>query len=242
MREEYYYRIFDMEDKRWWSVARRSIIEKVLKCLKLNNGIDIMELGCGSGGNLELLSRFGNVFAMDSDSLALKLAKTRKVGIIKKGTLPDDIPFGSKQFEIITLLDVLEHIDNELSALLRIKKRLKQNGRVIITVPAYNFLWSRIDIDSGHKRRYVKHTLNRLIRKAGYVIEYSTYLNTFLFPIIVMIRIINSMRGKQDHLDLKEHSRLLNSLLTKIFSLEKKIIPTFNMPFGVSILTIARKP
>jgi len=241
MKKEYYYKLFLLEDTRWWEVARRHIIERVLQSMKLARNSDILELGCGVGGNFELLSKFGKVFAMDSEEVALEMATRNRMIEVEKGYLPHTIPFGSKKFDIILMLDVLEHIDDEISTLETIKSRLKDNGNILLTVPAYNFMWSRIDIDSKHKRRYIKYKLNELIRNTGFSIQYSTYFNTFLFPVIGMIRIINKLRGKNDSLDLKMPSSFTNLILTKIFSLERKVIPKLSLPFGVSILTIASK-
>jgi len=238
MKKEYSHKLSLIENTHWWSVARRKIIENVLQRLKLDDSIDILELGCGIGGNLELLSHFGNVFATDSDDFALNLALRRHVGNVEKGCLPNHIPFGSKKFDLILMLDVLEHIEDDISSLKIIKNRLKIKGKILLTVPAYPFLWSRIDLDSGHQRRYLKNQLSKLIQKAGLRVEYITYFNTLLFPVIGMIRLLNKIRGRHDNLDLKMPSSFANTLLMEIFSFEKKIIPKLSMPFGVSILAI----
>lgn len=239
MEKDYYHKLAALEGHRWWNVARRHILSKVLERLKLEPTAEILEIGCGTGGNLKLLSQFGNVFAVEPDDAALQFASGFGIACIEKGNLPDDLPFENKPFDAIAVFDVLEHIDNEVAALKVLRSRLKQNGQVLLTVPAYEFMWSRIDIDSHHKRRYVKRRLIELFHQAGFTVTYATYFNTILFPLIWAIRIINKIRGKHDTLDLKIPPDFINVSLAKIFALEGLAIPRISLPFGVSVLVVA---
>jgi SAM-dependent methyltransferase len=230
-----------METSHWWYVARRKILVKVLHSLKLENERDILEIGCGSGGNLELLSMYGNVFAMEMDDGARERAEKRQIGIIRKGSVPDFNPFENKRFDLIAMLDVLEHIEDDQTVLLSLHNILRRNGKLLITVPAFPFLWSKLDEVNLHKRRYVRSTLIRLVHHAGFAVGYSTYFNALLFPFIIMIRLMNRAIARQNMIDGEEITGRINTFLSRIFSLEIFLIPRFSLPFGVSLLIIAQK-
>lgn len=226
------------ELKHWWFVSRRKIIRQVLnKLLPSNLPLKILEIGCGSGGNLSLLSEFGTVFAIEYDESARKAASIKGNYQIKKGGLPNDIPYQEK-FDLICLLDVLEHIDDDVASITTIKSLLNKDGKILITVPAYNFLWSYHDIEHHHKRRYTLKQIKKILQQLDLKIAYSTYFNTFLFPLVLLVRIKNKLFNINETSDLSMPTGITNKILQVIFSFEKKIIPRLSLPFGVSILII----
>jgi len=233
--------MYCVEDQHWWFVTRRMIIKRILDTL-LNYSItpDILEVGCGTGGNHELLSLYGNIHAFEVDDAARDLANKRNICSVKPGSLPEDIPF-TKAFNLICMLDVLEHIDDDLAAIKAIVGKLKKNGKILITVPAYMFMWSSHDVALHHKRRYTKKQLTGVVQSAGLEIIYSTYFNTYLFPLIVLVRILKNLFGKKDSTDVTMPSKLMNNLLKKIFYSERLFIPRMSLPFGISILIMAEK-
>lgn len=239
MERECFIEVAAMEDKHWWYVSRRHILRKVLDFINLDIGCDILEAGCGSGGNLKLFSFYGNLFAMELDDDARTVANNRRIIKVEKGSLPYNIPFDNKRFDIIAILDVLEHIDDDLATLRALRNRLKDDGKLLVTVPAYQFLWSTLDVVGCHKRRYLQSTLKKLICKAGFSIFYSTYFNTILFPLILAIRFVDRIFRKKNT-SYPNPPKIINSLLTKIFSCERFFIPRISLPFGVSILIIAQ--
>ncbi len=241
MEREAYAELYRYEDRHWWFVARRMIIQGILQnYFPFRTENKILEIGCGTGGNLALLSNYGNVQAMDLDDEAIELANSREICLVKKGSLPNDIPFAEK-FDLICMLDVLEHIDDDLGALKAVWNKLDPRGKLLLTVPAYKFLWTVHDDASHHKRRYLKNQLVRLVQTAGFKIIYSSYFDTFLFPIITVARLVNNIRGKACGTDISMPPKVLNSLLTSIFASERFLIPGIALPFGVSILLIAEK-
>lgn len=238
MQPEAYQEMFSAEDRHWWFVARRKLIQKIL-CTWFHGGVwSILEIGCGTGGNLDLLSAYGTVSGVELDDVALALANSRKICAVKKGALPDSIPF-EQAFDLICLFDVLEHIPDDLAALHAARNKLAPGGKILITVPAYNFLWSSHDVVLHHKRRYNRKELSTLLQKAGFTIRYSTYFNTFLFPLVAVARICNKLFNRTGGTDVTMPREVINSTLIKIFSGERFLLPGFSLPFGVSILVLA---
>lgn len=241
MEREAYSEMNANEDIHWWFVARRSIIKKVLDhYLRNKEKREVLEVGCGSGGNLQMLKAYGNVSALEFDDEARGTANSRNICDVRKGELPNDVPFDNG-FDLVCMLDVLEHIDDDLTVLKSIADRLNAGGKLLITVPAYEFFWSEHDVVYHHKRRYIKRQLTRRVSKSGLKVKYATYFNTLLFPIVATVRILNSTLRKNSGSDVSLPSMPVSNLLAKIFSSEQVFLPTISFPFGVSILLIAEK-
>lgn len=229
------------EDTHWWYVARRRILNKVLKGIcKDRIGSTILEAGCGSGGNLEMLSSFGTVHAMEMDDESREIANRRKICQVKKGSLPDEIPYEGG-FDLICLLDVLEHIEDDLATLKTLSSQLTPGGHLLVTVPAYQFLWSQHDVINHHKRRYTKSALRKLVSESGLRSVYTTYFNFFLFAMILTTRMFHKLFRRKTASDLKLPSRAINHALTRIFGSERYLVPWIALPVGVSILLVAQK-
>ncbi len=241
MEKEIYHEIALLEKDHWWYVARRKIIEKIISRLNLSKDCNILEIGCGTGGNLELLSRYGNIHAMEMDSDGIALANKHHITKVEYGKLPEYIPFKNKLFDFIIMLDVLEHIEEDKLSIKAVHERLKSNGIFVLTVPAFQFLWSFHDIIARHKKRYTQKDLCALLNKNGFSIIWSTYYNSILFPVIFFIRLWHRIIKKTGHSDNTMPSNLLNSILIKIFSSERFFFPLFSLPFGVSVLVVAQK-
>lgn len=245
MEKEFYLQYASVEDKHWWFVARRKILEKVICRLNLPKNAQILEAGCGTGGNLQMLSCYGEVSAMELDEIACQLANQRQVTKVKRGSLPDNIPFNS-DYDLILILDVIEHLNDDLSALEALYYKLKPGGYLLVTVPAYMFLWSEHDEINHHKRRYRLKALKQVVKKAGYEVSYGSYFNTFLFPLVVIVRILAKLLPKQNKnqisSDLVVPSKPVNQILKWLFASEGYFMNKFPLPFGVSVLLLARKP
>lgn len=229
-----------LEQQHWWFAARRKILDKLISTLPLPPDAKILEAGCGSGGNLNMLARHGQVYAMETNTQALALAVAKGAGQIAAGRLPAAIPFGDQKFDLIALLDVLEHVDDDAASLSALRTRLKPGGWLLLTVPAYPFLWSRHDELHHHKRRYVARDLRAISEAAGLHIPYLSYFNTWLFPLIAAARLARPGEGSSG--DLTMPSKLTNALLTKIFASERLLLGRVTLPFGVSLLALARNP
>lgn len=234
-----------LEQRHWWFAARRKILDKLISTLPLPEDAQILEAGCGTGGNLSMLACHGRVYGMENNAQALELAAAKgaeclPVVQIAAGCLPETIPFVGQSFDLIVLLDVMEHLDDDASALRALRARLKPGGWLLITVPAYPFLWSRHDELHHHKRRYVARGLRAVIDASGCKVRYTSYFNTWLFPLIAAVRLMRVREGQGSALSLP--NAFVNALLTKLFASERLLLGRVSIPFGVSLLALASNP
>jgi SAM-dependent methyltransferase len=169
------------------------------------------------------------------------MARQRGICPVKKGALPDAVAF-METFDLVCLLDVLEHIDDDRASLRAVFDLLGTNGRMLLTVPACKFLWSAHDRALHHKRRYRKSELVAKVVEAGFRLDYVTYFNTFLFPVVAMVRLLHNLLGSRVDTDVALPAQGLNLVLQKIFAAEKALLPQLRLPFGVSLLLVARRP
>lgn len=242
MDKQIYSKLREVEDDHWWFVGRRSIVKRVLGLLDLPRMPSVLDAGCGTGGTLPMLSGLGKVVGLELDDGAAQVAITRHAGKLCRGGLPHDMPFSEQTFDLIVLLDVLEHIDDDLSAMMTVKNLLRPNGYLILTVPAFPFLWSQHDEGSHHKRRYQASSLARLIQEAGLQAEYITFFNTLLFPAATLVRLARRLIPPNEIAsDLRLPRPWLNKLLQAIFSSERHFMGWARLPFGVSLLAIVRR-
>ncbi len=160
-------RMAAFEDTHWWFAARRRLIHTILsRSAAVPQGAQILEAGCGTGGNLALLSEFGTVDAFEFDAAAREIAEEKSGLPIVFGALPSDLPFGQKKFDIIGLFDVLEHIEDDQASLAALGARLAPEGQIVLTVPAFPALWSRHDERHHHFRRYTSKSLRAVADRA----------------------------------------------------------------------------
>jgi SAM-dependent methyltransferase len=244
MDKKFYLQYAKFEDIHWWFVGRRQIINHTIDKLNLPENSEILEVGCGTGGNLNMLARHGRVLAMELDEIACNFANKRQVTPVKLGSLPDEIPF-SGEYDLIAILDVMEHLDDDLAALKALHSKLKPGGWLLVTVPAYQFLWSQHDEINQHKRRYLLQGLQKVVKNGGYTIRHSSYFNVFLFPAVAFVRCLKNLLGIDKNSEISSDLTLppkpINQFLTFLFASERHLINRFSLPFGVSILLVAQK-
>jgi len=236
-----YDEMFKIEETHWWFVARREIVLDQLDQFLSNKG-KILDIGCGTGVLIGFLEKFGEVYGLDSSPFAIEYCQQRGKGVIRKGALPEDIPFDAESFDLITALDVIEHIGDDVAALKVMHKHLRKGGIFICTVPAFSFLWSGHDEVHHHCRRYNRQELKEKLVAAGFGINKISYYNTLLFPLIALIRFIRKFTPAAEHKsDAKMPSRIANAFLRKLFASEKYMLRYLNLPYGISLLVIAVK-
>lgn len=241
MDRDVYQRMEQLETSHWWFLARRQIIEETIRRLvRPRDGACILEAGCGSGGNLEILKTFGDVHAFEYDEDARRVATMRAGVDIPFGALPDDLPFDGTQFDLIGLFDVLEHIEHDVECLVALRGKLADGGAIFLTVPAFQFLWSKHDERHHHFRRYSKASLKRAAARAGLVVDRSFYFNSFLFPAATAARALKSIIGN-DAPDDAMPAHLINSVLYRLFRAERHLLGRIPMPFGLSLGAILKE-
>lgn len=228
----------------WWFVARREILRSQINHLNLPPDADILEIGSGTGANLGLLADFGKVVALEMRAEAIALAERRCCGGMRRismlqGTCPQDLPTLSQRFDLICLFDVLEHIEQDSESLAGLALLLKPNGTLILTVPAYQWMWGPHDAYLHHKRRYSKRTLSSRCADAGLSVSRISHFNTLLFPLAVIGRMVEKITGKQTSATQTPPAPV-NALFTRLFAFERHILERMQMPFGLSLLLLAR--
>ena len=236
MKNSVYKRHIGNFSSHWWFQARKKILEKVIK-KNLKENLNILDFGAGSGTNIKMLSKYGfvNIYEPHFQTqkyLRIKYKNKKKYKILNK--------IDNKKFDLIVLADVLEHIKNDKNQIKKLATNLSKNGHILITVPAYQFLFSSKDSTLKHFRRYNKGTIQKIFSKFSPI--RLTYFNFFLFPPIAITIIICKI------LDIKfiktvENApiKFINRLLFNVFIIEKKIINILNFPFGLSILGLFKK-
>ena len=243
------YKAFNVvEEKHWWFVARRSYIYNFLsRFMPCDGSLKFAEIGAGTGGNFTMLTHFGELDAIEMDENAIKLASLKadendRLISIQRGWLPDNIPLNG-QYDCVLALDVVEHVSEDKDAIESLIELVKPNGYVLVTVPAYQWLWSAHDEVNHHYRRYTAKSLKAHFDQSHVTVVKLGYFNTLLFPIALVRRLSQrlSKGPKNPHADLEIPGKLTNQILKFIFSLEAKWAGALTMPFGLSVIAMIRK-
>jgi SAM-dependent methyltransferase len=235
-------RMAELDQDHWWFVARRRILKALIqRVVRLPDRARILEVGCGTGHNLAMLKEFGRVEASELDRCARALANKRLPGKVKEAKLPDLSMFERNGYDLIALLDVLEHVPDDLGSLRAIHRRLKPGGALLMTVPANPWMWSAHDAAHHHFRRYTKKQLQELFLRSGLEIQLLSYFNSLLFPLVAAARIVGKITRKESA-DDRLPGAAVNATLNKIFGWEAALLGRVPMPFGVSLVAVVRRP
>jgi ubiquinone/menaquinone biosynthesis C-methylase UbiE len=236
----------DIEQSYWWFVGKQNLVRSILKSLSLSRHSDrILDIGCGTGIILKLSEAFGRGYGIDLSAEAIRYTSARDLNLIVRSDASQSIPFKGDTFSAITCLDVLEHLDNDFNILSEMMRVCKPGGHIVLTVPAFNVLWSSHDVALHHRRRYTRKQMIDKVRQLNCRVSKNSYYNTILFiPILIARKLKPLLRGKQNlQSDLfVSIPRQMNSLLTSLFVFEIRCLQFMNFPFGVSLLLIIQKP
>jgi len=242
MKEHTYPIMFRVEQSHWWYTGRRKILESFLEdiCSHITDRRPrILDVGCGTGANLLMLSKYGDAEGVDISEDALAFCRERGLENVKLGAA-EKLPYEDGTFDLVTALDVVEHLDDDLGGLREMRRVLRPGGRVLLFVPTFMFLWGLQDDVSNHRRRYRLPELRRVLEQAGFEIERTTYANiTFFLPILLARKLMRATGIKAES-ENNINVPALNGLLGGMLGAESVVLKYMNIPFGVSGLCVAR--
>ncbi len=240
------YAIMDeVEGSHWWFVGRRAILESFLDTIvrKLRPGsgsLKILDVGCGTGANVEMLSQYGDAEGVDVSDDALEFCRQKGLRV-QKG-LAETLPYADETFDLTTALDVIEHLDEDLAGLKEMHRVTRSGGYSLFFVPAFMWLWGVQDDISHHRIRYTRRQIVDRITAAGYEVERATYANWTFFVPILTGRLLMKATGLRPASENNINVSALNGLFGKLFAAERFWLKRYNFPVGVSIVVAARRP
>jgi SAM-dependent methyltransferase len=244
MMEHTYPILFRVEQSHWWHIGRRKILAGFVEeiCRQVTDRRPrILDVGCGTGANLLMLSKHGDAEGVDVSEDALEFCRERGLDKVRLGAA-EQLPYEENTFDLVTAFDVVEHIDDDLAGLREMQRVLRPGGRVLLFVPTFMFLWGLQDDVSNHRRRYRLPQLRRVLEQAGFEVERTTYANITFFAPILLIRKLMRLTGTKAASENNINVSALNGILGRLFGAEGTVLRYVNLPFGVSGLCVARKP
>ncbi len=238
--------MFHLEDAYWWYVGMRRIAERLLRRDLVDGRRDlrILDAGAGTGGSLHLLQRYGQVTAFDFAPQAAELYAGREKGRICVASI-DSIPFADNSFDLVTSFDVVCQLseEQEASAFHELQRVLKPGGGLMVRVPAFQFLHGPHDVVLHTRHRYSAGEMSVKLQRAGFRTVKTTYANTLLFPVALVRRLASKLlRLKPEDSDVRPVPGAVNAVFTTILSAEAAILSRARLPFGLSVIALARKP
>ncbi len=247
MRPQEHEKMYELEDTYWWFVGRRDILRTILRPLARGGKLRILDVGCGTGANLVLLSQYGAVTGADAYPAALEFCRRRGFSDLRLCPV-EQLDFPDESFDLVTAIELLEHLEDDVRGLRECFRVLRPGGRMLITVPAYQFLWSEHDEALDHYRRYSRRQLAQRLRQAGFAIERMTFCITFLLPLIVAFRLaqravraVAPKRG-ESKTALIQLPAPINRFFVWLLRIEAVLLRAINLPCGVTLVCVARKP
>lgn len=241
------------EDKHWWFAGRTwSLLNMIDQEISPDGSKRVLDIGCGAGNMFHHLARYGSVVGVDNNPRPLLVARERGYDV-REGAA-EDLPFEEASFELVALLDTVEHCDDDMPVLRECYRVCAPGGHLVVTVPALMWLWSHNDVLNDHKRRYTTQELRQKLDQVGFQTVRMSYNNFFVFPMAaLLIKLRRSTDQEPDlgspHFDDESYQvemepapPLLNTLLSGVTWTESQVLRWVNLPVGTSIICIARKP
>lgn len=238
-----YKNIFEHEDSHFFYKGTHRIILEILdKYLSKKKELAILDAGCGTGLLLKKLKKFGQVYGIDISNEALKFAKKRGIKNLYQASVTK-LPFADKKFDLVLSIDVLYHqnVSSDQKALRELYRVLKPEGLLIVKVPAFNWLRGNHDLVVQTKHRYTINELKKKLESSNFKIKKISYLYIFIFPILVLKRLGDKLFPKQVSSEINEVPKIINKIFLWLITLEARIVLFSSLPFGVSILAVAKK-
>ncbi|MDO8628481.1 MAG: class I SAM-dependent methyltransferase [Nanoarchaeota archaeon] len=234
MESHEYKNMYELEETHAWFRVKREMILDLFNCYGKTNS-RILDIGCGTGVIAHTLARNNQVTGLDISSEALKYAKIRNPLLKWMKGDAQDIKCKANTFDVIIASDVIEHVDDDYRALRSIHKSLSKGGKLILTVPAFEWLWGKDDDMLHHKRRYTKRQVRQLLVETGFKVNFLNFWDFIPFPIAIVYKLMN-----KEH-SIVKFSRMVNFLAYYGWRLDSKVIQKIPVPFGVSLVAVATK-
>lgn len=242
MEEREYEQMYRLEDRHWYFAGKRGLVLSLLAACLVKKNPRVLDAGCGTGRTLAELALRYDAVGMEPFAGALSFASRRGTAPLVCGSL-EQVPFRDGVFDAVTVLDVLEHCDDDSRALAEIARVLTPGGLLVVTVPAFQWLWSAHDEALHHRRRYTDAGLRTLLERCGFTVSKSSYFNACVFPLVAAVRLAGKVLNRRsDSADTDAMPpALLNSFLFSLQLFERVCIRFSRFPFGVSLVCVARK-
>lgn len=239
------------EDSHWWFASRTRALLGLLDKQVADSGLRVLDVGCGAGNMMHHLSRYGSVVGIDNNPLPLTIAHQR--GYDARLCDARQLPFEDEEFDLVTALDVIEHCEDDFQILRECYRVTRGRGMLVVTAPAFQWLWSNNDVVNGHKRRYSRSELRDKVADAGFRAERLTYNNCFVFPVASALILARRRSETEPELstpstdqqayqvEMEPASPPVNAILTGVGRLEAAVLRHVDLPFGTSLICVARK-
>lgn len=242
MEKALYREMYELENSYWWFVARRRIVLSLVeKYVKPPHAPRFLDLGCGTGSMLQALEGRGEVVGVDASGEALAFAATRTKVALVRGDVPEVLLSLEGKFDCVLLLDLLEHVGDDLETVRAAAGVLDGDGVMIITVPAHPWLYAPRDTYHHHLRRYRKREVKGLVAGAGLDEVFTSYCNALFFPVAAAQRLWSRMSGKEPGPDIKPLPKILNGIMEEAFAAERFLLGRMPLPWGLSLVAVARR-
>lgn len=239
------------EDKHWWFASRTRALTTVLEqAIGPRRDLLILDVGCGAGNMYHHLSRYGDVIGIENHPNPVRVGRARGYDIRQADG--HHLPFAREVFDLVTALDVIEHNEDDVGMLVEMERVLKPGGHVLISVPAFQWLWSYNDELNAHVRRYTAEHLKTKVREAGLTPVRATYNNALIFPLAAAMILLSKRRQRHDlkshyfdedahQVDMPPTHPLVNAILTGVGVVEQQLLRRVSLPIGTGLIAVARK-
>ncbi len=236
-----YQEMFELEQRHWWFAAKHRIVLDLLhrQPFRRDRKPRVADIGCGCGRMLELLSQEYEAVGVDASPIAVEFCRKRGVNVVQ-GALPDAVPLDQQSFDAVLMLDVLEHLDDDVACARSVARLLAPGGTLLLTVPAYQWLYGPHDAAHHHRRRYNRGQLREVLSDAGLRVNYLSYYNALLFPLALLQRAMQHL-GKPGaaKVSTAPPPGPVNAIFGAIFASERHLVGRTNLPFGLSLIAVA---
>lgn len=230
----------ETEESFWWHRGRQRIVRRLLHRF-VSSGARVLDIGCGPGGTTLAYASGREILATDSSPESLRWARERGLSVAAMDA--SRLAVAPQSFDAVVALDILEHVPDDAAVIREAYRALRPGGVLVVTVPAYQFLWSSHDVAVGHLRRYTRRPLVTMVRECGFRVAVGEYTMATILPAAVIMRLAERLRpaAAEPTAKFTPLPRVVNAALERIVGLGPIPVPLVPVPFGLSIVVVAVK-